>query len=234
MSDQEKVISKVKKLLAVANGNAAGGEHERDVAMKMAMNLLTKHNLDMADVNGSKDKEGRIQQQVIFRDEPWARSIAASVAEMMFCYVYVTRTHEGMVFTFIGLESNVETAKAMTEYLITSVAKESRSQTSKAGQTSGFKTSFRKGASQRIWERCSMLRTDAEVESVKLSLSTPGTGLVLADVYTNELSANKQYVANMGVTITPAKKTKSKPVGVAGYEAGRAFGDKVGLNKQIK
>ena len=46
MSDKEAVIEKIRKLLALAEGNA--NEHEREVAMRFAMDLLGKHNLSIA------------------------------------------------------------------------------------------------------------------------------------------------------------------------------------------
>ena len=56
---EDKIIDKIAKLLAVANGNAAGGEHERDTAMRMATKLLIKHNLSMVDITGKTKGEAR-------------------------------------------------------------------------------------------------------------------------------------------------------------------------------
>ncbi len=49
-TDNEKVLDKVRKLLALAN-NEAASEGERDNAMRMAHKLLTMHQLEMADVD---------------------------------------------------------------------------------------------------------------------------------------------------------------------------------------
>ena len=54
----EKILDKVKKLLAVAN-NEAATEGERDNALRMAHNMLAKHNLAMADLDEHNKLEGR-------------------------------------------------------------------------------------------------------------------------------------------------------------------------------
>ena len=43
MTDQSKIIDRVRKLLKMANDNAAGAKHERNNALRMAHKLIAKH-----------------------------------------------------------------------------------------------------------------------------------------------------------------------------------------------
>lgn len=235
MSDDisEKIVSKIRKLMAMANGNAEGGEHERDTALKMALNLLAKHNLSMADVK-EKDKEGRKTEEFEMASHAWAKFVINAVAQMLFCKIFTTKigksTDTKMRVTFIGRESNVITAKEMSLYIIKSITREAARKAKETGQAGAFQRSFCNGAGTVVSLRCMELRR-AEEEASK---ATPGTGLVLASLYAQELAANDQYVvAVMGVKlVTKPLNPKSKSTG--GHEAGVAFGKKINLNKQIQ
>lgn len=57
MADEDRILERVRKMLALANDEAAT-EGERDNALRMAHNLLMKHQLSMEDVeNHAKDKD---------------------------------------------------------------------------------------------------------------------------------------------------------------------------------
>lgn len=230
-----KIVNRIRKMLSIAHGTAAGGEHERDTAMKMVLTLMAKHNLNMTDMVEKHQTvdENRVQEDVIFRDEPWARSIVASMAKLFFCLVYTSRRGKEIKYVFIGRESNVQTAKEMCAYLIDSVSKESRKVTTTlGGGSSTFKTSFRKGASSKISQRADELRRDAEKDSV--ATKTPGTALVLAGVYAQEMKANERVLAGTGVTLSAAVNRTAKSVNALGYHVGSQFGAKVGLTKQVR
>ncbi len=84
MKPEDSVVSKVKKLLALASGNQ--NDHEREVAMKFAMDLLAKHNLTMEQLEGP-ERSGNVQQleENSFRLEPWVRQVLNAV-----CMIYYT------------------------------------------------------------------------------------------------------------------------------------------------
>lgn len=231
MSQEDKIISKVRKLLNTANGTAEGGEHERDTAMRMALNLLAKHNLSMSDLEESKQEDRCVDNDSTFHSAPWMRTVGYAMAELFFCAFYVTRIHgkNRLRFTFIGREGNVQTAKEMTTYLIKSVESESRKAQKQHGQTGEWAGGFRKGAGMRIWVRSKELRKQAEQES---NAATTGTALVLASVYAQEKSKNEQYIQGMGVELTVRKAVTHK-TNTSGYIAGDNFGKTVSLNKQV-
>lgn len=229
----EKIIAKVRKLLAVANGSAAGGEHERDTAMRMALKLLAAHNMSMASV-ADAPQEGRISETDMYHSTPWMGWVGNAMAKLFFCHMFTTKVHgkNKKVFTFVGLESNVATAKEMTAYLIKSITKESAVAMAKYGQGETFGNSFRKGAADRIYSRCEKLRQEAEAESDAANMGT-GTALVLSSLYKTQALANVAHIKEvMGIDLKETVAT-TRNNDALGTMVGKQFGDRVNLNRQL-
>jgi hypothetical protein len=233
---EEKVLARIRKMLAIANDNAAGGEHERDAAMKMVLSLLAKHNLAMSDVAAADrpDEEARIQHREMYYDYGWMRVMADAVAKLYFCHLFTTKSgkKDRSYFTFVGLESNVATAKEMFDYLSKSVVAEASRETTKRGENQTFKWSFCKGASFKIHERCKKLRAEAEAESQPKE--STGTALVLASVYQREAEANALAIQQAGIKLKQSGPLVTRNTRGDGYGAGQKYGSTVGLNKQLK
>jgi hypothetical protein len=230
---EEKVIAKIRKMLAHANDTAAGGEHERDTALRMAHNLLAKYNLSMSDVSQKNNQDDRSDQTEVYYDYVWMRMMAAAISKLYFCHLFTQKTgkKDRSKFTFVGREANVSTAKEMFEYVVKSVTKEASRVTTAAGENQTFKWSFCKGAALQIHHRCVKLREEAEAES--RAEAKPGTQLVLASLYAAEHTANQNYInEKMGITLRKAPM-RTRNTDSSGFAAGKAFGNKVGLNKQV-
>lgn len=75
---EEKIINRVKKMMALANDSAAS-DGERENALRMSYALMAKHNLDMTDVQGKPTgpQESRVQVSSEFYARPWSWSISA-------------------------------------------------------------------------------------------------------------------------------------------------------------
>lgn len=116
MSNQDKLINRIKKLLAMANDKGAS-QNETEVALRMANSLLIKHNLTMTDVQVSS-----IQKDVIESDKNrvgfggikeegrWESPLMSTLCQYNFCHSIthtVTRVHGGSI-TVIGKKENVE------------------------------------------------------------------------------------------------------------------------------
>jgi hypothetical protein len=232
-TQEEKAIDKIRKLLSHANDNAAGSEHERDNAMRMALKLLAKHNLTMADV-AIEDKEDRESITIEQFPCPYRKVIAHAISQLYFSKFFHEKVpnKQKFLFHFVGLESNIMTTKEMTLYLIKSVLDESIKLYGRApGQAQALATTFRNAASKRIAERCEELRAEAEAEH---QVESPGTALVLANLYETEKAANENYVVNI-LGIKDLKKTTVKLANKSqrAAAAGREFGDKINLSNQI-
>lgn len=235
-AQEDKIIEKIAKLMAVANGTAAGGEHERDTALRMATKLLIKHNLSMVDIVGKTKAEARNSTEAEHYTDPWRRVCAGAIARLYFCGFFTTKINgkQKLMYTFIGLQSNIETAHDMANYVIKSIDREAKRLRKAQGQPASFETSFMNAAAGRISARCDALRAEAEAETQAEQAANAGNALVLANYYDSEKLANDEYVA-----FTMNIKLKSKPNRLTnlnndGYAKGHKFGGDLSLNNQLK
>src|ERR1700729_259940 len=76
------VIDKIKKLLALADGNQ--NEHEREVAMQFAMDLLAKHNLTLSEIHHTAAKIEVEEVAGDFRMERWIHLILQATCELYY------------------------------------------------------------------------------------------------------------------------------------------------------
>jgi hypothetical protein len=232
--DNQRAIDKIKKLLAVANNTATGNgvEHEQETAMRQALALLAKHNLSMADVADNLDKEDRDVAEI---DEefpcPWRRVVAGAIARMMFCQFFFTAVpgKQKYKFSFVGLESNAEAAKSMTQWLLKSVYQESMKRQKDQGQTVAFGTTFRNAAGDRISTRCHEMRMEAE----QAPEYNGGHALALTSLYKQELEANDVFIEKILGLKVKTKKVKGEIKDRDGLRQGVDFGNKVNLSSQL-
>ena len=136
MDDHKKILSRVQKMLNLAN-NAGATEGERDNAMRMAHSTLAKYNLDLADVdahNGEQKKaaagEPREQHDATFYGRPWARNVCQNIGKLFFCY-YLYTSHKkatNVKHYFIGRHSNAITAALIAEFVVKSIMPEAYGQ----------------------------------------------------------------------------------------------------------
>lgn len=228
---KDKIIEKVRKILAKAHDLSGATEHEREVAMKMAHTLLVKHNLSMSDTELQEEK--RINGSFERSSGPWHRSIMGSVAELFFCnYFYVQVKGLKDRHVFVGLIDNVETAKEIARFVVDSVAKESLIVKKNQPAPELFAKSFCLGAAASIYARCVQMRKDQEKQSD--AENTTGTAMVLASFYEQEKLNNEDYISkNMGIKLRTTSSRKSK-ITRDGYGVGVSFGETVPLGKQVK
>jgi hypothetical protein len=227
----DKILSKIRKLMNTANGTAEGGEHERDTAMKMALNLLTKHNLSMADL--TQPTELRKAETDQYHSTPWMRIVGYAIAELFFCGFFSSAVagKNKRTYTFVGLEGNVTTAREMTSWVIVSIQREATAQAKAAGHGETWANSFRKGAANKVASRCRTLR--AEAERANAGQASSGTSLVLASLYDTEKNANALYITDKLKVKLVTKQTVTRNNMLDGVLAGEAYGQGLSLNKQI-
>lgn len=225
---QEKIIDRVKKMMALANC-AGAAEGERDNALRMAYNLLAKHNLSMSQVEAHDNTppEQRESQKATFVVYPWARQIAGLVGSLFFCNYYFMRSPNGKQadHVFIGKVSNVATAQYMSEFVVKSVCREAARMYGSAIAPEA--RCFAIGVVRKLQERI------AEIKASLNSESATGTELALVNIDKAEKSANALWLAEQGVKL---KTSASRQKGVTdsdAYFAGKDFGAKVSLSPQV-
>lgn len=232
LTNVEKATDRIRKLLATAS-NAAASDGERDTAMSMAMKLMARHNLEMAAfADKSVPKEKRQTATSEHHPCPWRRRVAGAIARMFFCEMFYTKVpgKQKYKYTFIGLESNVITAKEMTDWLIKSATQEMRKKQKEHAGDHAFSTSFLNAAGVRIESRCYQLKQAAEMESTPVSGST---AIVLVDVYKQEAEANNEFIAKeLGIKLRTVQ-LKGQITDHHAASLGRQYGDSVPLNTQL-
>lgn len=224
--DNEKILTKIKKMLALANDLAAS-EGERDNALRMAYKLLAKHNLSMMDVDNHGKPEPRIDADNKCFGMPFARSVSNSIAKLFFCQCYAGQKINGtqIIYHFVGKESNATTAMLLSDWIIKSILKECRARYKH--NLSPLSRAFALGASTTLMQRVDELMVVADK-----AYGEPGTGMVLASLYRTEQTANDDFIAASGVKLK-TKNLRSASVNTAAYGAGKDFGHTINLDKQL-
>jgi hypothetical protein len=225
MTVETKVVSKIRKLLALAN-DGRGNEQERETALRQAHSLLAAHNLEMHDIGDAAPQEKRDRAYAEYYGRPWARTASAAIAKLFFCaYLYRPNSNANNVCvqTFIGKESNVQTAIAMAQYIVESIRKEARVQGK--GQGDAWQRSFCLGAAHKIYARVEKMIAEATKPA---AVESNSRALVLASLYQTEAAANALMVGP-----TRTGRSGKQSTSWEARAAGAAYGETVSLNKQI-
>lgn len=223
----ESIIAKIRKMLELAN-NSAASEGERENALRMAHNLLIKHNLEMKDVHASSVKEKRTVDEAATFKMKWCRIVANSMAKLFMCEMFLNGDINGTKgkYAFVGLESNATTAALMTEYVISSILKEARKLYKQ--NLCPQSRAFGYGAAEKIRDRVNKM-----VHEAKSDNSTIGTGLVIRDVYKTEHELNLEFISK-NFNLVPIKSSRTKIDDWNAYSQGSKHGDKIDLNLQVE
>ena len=226
MNDTNKILERVKKMVALGN-DAAATEAERETALRMAYNLLAKYNLSLSDLPEDDSNEARERQDVVISADRWARSLAQAVAKLFFCRYFYSQTGTSGKdkHCFVGRQSNVITARYMSEFLIKSVKREATSRYKSPTSPQG--RSFCVGTVDSIRKRVEvMIKSDTE--------STPGTALVLVSLHERESAANQKWLDSEGLSLTTSKARADNSLRAGAFYEGREYGKTVSLNQQVK
>lgn len=215
------IVDKIRKTLALANG-AGASEQERETALRMAHALLAKHNLTLADVGDAPqakaaDGSDRVREDLVTTGRPWSRSVCHSIANLMFCeYVYIQRPGErDAKHCFIGRFENAQTATVLADYVLRSIARESRQHDSPR--------SFCNGAAIGLREQVEKLKATPEAS----------TGTSLVPLYNSETATNQLALRRMFPQVkakTTALRNRDSDSWGAGVQKGRT----IPLNRQVR
>lgn len=214
------IAEKIRKLLALADRDRNSHEHERNVAIQAAMDLLAKHNLSMAQVHTATLDFQPEEIHADFKLDPWVRIILSASCRMYYTSYYISgvRHWNGRIErypVFVGTPENIHVTINMASWLINSVRLESN----RTYRDAYERRSFRLGAADRIFERASNL-----VEKEKSAAATSGTDVM---IIRNQLErANQEFLAkkNLGTF-----RGRSVYLDDKAYADGEDYGNQVGL-----
>ncbi len=221
------VLERVKKLLALANNN--DNEHQAQAASQKAMELLAKHNLDMAMVgHTAKGKQGSNRSDNKRKGGlyGWQRALWKSVSELNFCMYWALKGNgKGATYEhrILGRAENVLAAEIMAEYLQSTVERLAQRWAKDQGYSSVFVSdaiAYREGMATRLTERLADIRRERLAEderkkkehaaAAKHPGAAPGNSLVLADVISDENDLNNDHLNGWDPGTTARKRKEQE------------------------
>lgn len=185
----EKIISRVNRLLALADLEKNPSEQEAIAASMKVQELLAKYNLDIADVTG-EEKEEEIEH--VCADIKgkgtikWRALLANAVAESYRCKSYRFGSNR---YIFFGFKSDAVIARRVFIYLInvcdklgkSYVAEKKKKGYDTSGSLSSFYTGFYTGVKSALERNCTALalvvpqKVESDFEDQVLSTATRTT-----------------------------------------------------------
>jgi hypothetical protein len=152
------ISEKIRKLLILADGNQ--NEHERDAAMKLAMELLAKHNLDLTSITDHSGDIDVAEAPVFLKLDPWIRCVLRAVCKLYYTEFFMRPVYRGYYSdrkewhpTFVGTAENINVTIEVAAWLINSIRIESNWLFTEQYE----RRSFRLGAANRLYERACQL-----------------------------------------------------------------------------
>jgi hypothetical protein len=227
MSDNsiEKIVERVRKLLALAKNNP--NEAEAASAANKAQELLEAYNLEMSDSHG----EAKVQRTDKRRDGglyKWQRNIWNGVARLNFChYISIRGLSAGSSYEHrvIGSHANVLTTELMAQYLQDTVERLAQNWARDRYLKSVFvreAIAYREGMADRIseklWERRNKVLREEEARIREEAAqrharheADPGTSaLTLVEIISTESDFNNDYLNGWELGTTARNKHESE------------------------
>ena len=238
-NERDKVIERVRKLLALSANNPS--ENEAAAAAAKAQQILIEHNLSMAEVKDHEtadEEDFEIVPVANTTSKPWRRFLGAAVGELYFCkYFYTTTNVPGKrakrdVHTFVGAKHNIAVATMMFTYLYKTVARLAAQNAAANPQinASAYMTTFKSSATTRLCQRIKEKINAAKSGTLK---STTGANLpACLDMYEHAAAKAKSTLESMGKALTTKKVKLSMKSGKA-WADGHDAANQIGLDGQV-
>ena len=236
----EQVIEKIKKILALAE--RGGTEEEAANAANMAAALALRYGIDLASVQTANMAQPRgFKSAVLYQDngsfEQWLINIAGGVVSYHGGNIFYKAAQGMTLYCAIMRDELAPVATLTIEYLVKSVmrlnteAVKGRNLDQK-GRAS-FRKAFRLGCSgrlrQRLLEQLEAMKSRDDVAKQ----TTGSTALVIVNHFEREKRELQDWMIEQGVKFRASKASGPRSLDSAGYNAGRAAGDRINLNAQV-
>lgn len=114
----EKVLDKVKKLLAVADSTNNSNANECESALLKAQSLLASAGLSMEDVAQDESLKEIVEMSITELGQTiwWKRDLSVLIAKNFRCISYTTRHHRKTGLGFCGIKADAEIAKTVFQF----------------------------------------------------------------------------------------------------------------------
>lgn len=237
----DSIVSKIRKLLQLADPSKNPNEEEAASAMRMATLLLSRHNLDLSDVQDPSPDQitGTAEHDIVTTwapEDTWFAVVCNALAPLYF--TKAIRHHHATdpkiaLIRFYGKTHNVVTAALMAEYLRTTVLRQAQKAGIRAtlrkeqGDLPLFVRSFCEGASSRLAGRIGDMVSERSKSS---EVSAKGTTLpALVD---NELGLVEQYIRENFPNLQNARRSRRK-TNFSAYGQGATAARDISLSFQV-
>lgn len=232
MSNTDKILDKIRKLLALSERN--NSPEEAAAAAALAADMLFEHKLSMADVETPDEYEdslGSIDFQCA--GAVWKTSLVHGVSRAFYCRGCTVakrdpETNGQKIVRIVGKLSDVQSASYMAAYLINEIDQLAKQH---AGNGRRWTNSFKVGAVSTVLNR---LDEQKKAQEVKVAAAPAGTALVLR----NDAVAVQHYFRQLFPrTVSGSRMRATSGDGFsAGKEAGAgiSLGGGKGLGAQAK
>lgn len=230
--DKMKLIEKLQKLLALANGGTT--EEEASSAMGKVQELLARHDLSMADLTPEQKTEESVTSQT-FEDQRsrWVITLWQTSCLLNRCEYLTLATKTSFRHLVLGKPFQVLVAKSTAEYLeagVRRIGKQAERETVRR-PGDGFRKAFRLGCASRLYFRAKAL---VEERSKQEWTASTGERLpALRGLYEQAASEIQAYKASKGL-VPKATKSKTTIRNSAAFAAGQRAAESISLEKQIE
>jgi len=226
MSAIEDVISKVRKLYALAEANTS--EHEAAVAVAAAEKLLQQYRLSRAEVDAHSDTDSESPAEdaepietYASRVPVWQQVLVGTLANHYGCAIYQARSSNETAIRVVGCPSDVRLFRL--QYSRVKAQVDRLTLKNGLGKGRSYCDSYRKGLVVVIDERLGAMRT--EVRKAATS-----TALVKLD--------ERESLAARTLRDTHSNLRTSRPTPLRvyddGFQAGRMDGHQIGLGEELE
>lgn len=222
----DRVLDKIKKLLAMAN-DERGNDQERETAMRQAYSLLAKHSLDLESYDALQKEQfdPRVRHEVEGWSMGWSRQVHHTIGKLFMCsYLYGRKINATkQMHLFFGRTSNVMTASYMATYVVNSILKEGCKLygSNLCPETRQFAT----GAWMAL-ER----RVDEMIKEGVIDQESGERALVPVSLREQETRDNEAMWENMQIKSGRSVKVNTS---TSAARNGAAYGSKINLNAQV-
>lgn len=227
MSDQ-KILDKIKKLLALSTKNGAT-EAEAESAMAKAASLAARHNIDLASAADSKVEREAVtkysQHHSLKKEEIYLHAAASTLYNVRFLILNGGRAG----YQYIGTPTDCELAEATFSYLNDQMLRIYKLHlANRPGMTQKerglFRDSFKQACSLRVQQRAVELMKELETSDKIAQESVGHNALVVAHHFQVKRDEIELYLKGTGMNIRTSRMRgpKSGTGTSAGYQAGNA------------
>jgi len=216
----------IRKIEALLNTNGCT-EAEAEARLAKAQELLERHNLDMASIGGSADKNKRNDTTKKGGLYSWQRKLWKEVSELNFChYLSVKGLQKGSTYEhrLIGSHGNVIASEVMARYLQETIEKLAQAWAKENGHKSVFvreAIAYREGMTNRVCyklrERRDQVLAEERIREEERKQREAATGqastshaITLVNIISTEADFNNDYLNNWELGTTAKKRHEAE------------------------